>query len=305
MKKIILVSLLVLFILGCATFEIPKFRQTKQISVGRGIKMEFMQNMPPPEIKGPFKVSLGFTNNNQVGITGTLSIIDSTPYEGFNPVTREVYLEPAFIEYSEEVDPQTGEARIKSFFPSTKSEDFGRVEYENVLPGATTQFIAEFDFYYSSTFNTPICVSSFGSRTVTCPPQESISGSRLGLENQFSPITASITKIVGGSTPGEASLDLEITLNNVGGGDIRGNEVLIATVDEVGEGISLDCRYQNAVPSSGNQFEIRLEKNQAKINCFADVSFAGDLALYNIYLTLSYPYRLVTNTGILKMNPTR
>ena len=301
MKKIIFLALLLILIAGC--IEIPKFTQTKKISVGRGIIMEFMPNQPPAEIKGPFLVGLKFTNNNPVEITGTLSLRDVTPYEGFEDITEQVYLEPALVESSE--DPQTGESKIKSFSPSIKFEPFDKIEYKNVLPGATTQFIAEFDFDYSSTINTPICAASFEARTVTCPAQETISGSRLGLENQFAPITASITKKVTSSTPGQALLELEITLNNAGEGEIKGNEFLIATVDAVGEGAQLTCNSLNAVSSNGNQFELTLEKNQAKINCFADLSFAGDLAVYNAYITLSYPYRLIAKTGSIKVNPTQ
>lgn len=300
MKKIFFLVLILLFILGCTI--VPKFKPTKELAVGRGIRMEFVPNMPPSEVKGPFRVGLKFTNNNPIEITGTLNLRDVTTYEGFDTVNQQVYLESALLEYAEP-DPRTGELKIKSFAPSTKFEDFGRIEYKEVLPGATTQFIAELDFDYSSTLNAQFCIGSFGARTVSCPAQETLSGARLGLENQFSPITATINKRVTSTTPGEALLELEIALNNVGGGEIRGNEFVIASIDAIGDGITLDCNSLNAISSNGNQFELMLENNKAKINCFADVSFAGDLAVYNVYATLNYPYRLVAKTGSIKVNP--
>lgn len=295
--KILLLSLILLFILGCS-LQLPTFKQTKELAVGRGIRMEFQQNQPPSEIKGPFRVALKFTNNNPFEIIGTLNLRDITTAKGFEDVTQQIYLEPAIVEYSDAPDSQTGEFKIKSFTPSTKPEDFGTVKYENVLPGTTTQFIAEFDFDYSSTLNSQLCVASFSSRQITCPNQETISSP----ENQFSPISATIIKKVSSSTPGQALLELEINLNNVGGGEIKGKNFIIATVEGIGDNFNLECTSPNAVSSSTNQFEIKLDKNNAKINCFADLSFAGDLAVYNAYITLSYPYRLVTNTGLIKLS---
>lgn len=301
MKKIFLLVLLI-FILGCAAIPgLPKYKPTKELAVGRGIRMEFMQNMPPSEIKGPFRVALKFTNNNPFNIVGTLSLRDITTAKGFEDVTQQVYLEPAIVEYSDVPDPKTGEFKIKSFMPIQIPLDFGTVRYENVLPGTTTQFIAEFDFDYSSTLNSQLCVASFGSRQITCPDQEIFSSARLGLENQFSPISATITKKVTSSTPGQALLNLEINLNNVGGGEIKANNFLIAAVEGIGDNLDLQCTSPNSISSSDNQFEILLENNKATISCFADLSFAGDLAVYDAYITLSYPYRLVTNTGLIKI----
>ena len=299
MKKYFLLILFLLTI-GCATLQIPRFQQEKQISVGRGIKMEFVQNMPPSEIKGPFRVGLKFTNNNPIEITGNLNLRDVASYQGFEDINQPVYLEPALVEYSEP-DQRTGEPVIKSYTPSSKFEDFGTIKYVDILQGATTQFIAEFNFDYTSNLNAPICIASFGSRTISCPTNEIISGSRLGLENQFAPIVTSVTKKASSSTPGQALLELEINLDNVGGGELKGSDFLIANINLIGDGTELSCNSQNAVSSSGNQFEMQLTNNKARINCFADLSFAGDLSVNNLVVSLSYPYRLIANTGIIKV----
>lgn len=298
MKKYFLLFLIL--ILGCTYVNIPKFQQEKQISVGHGIKMEFMQNSPPSEIKGPFRVTLKFTNNNPLEISGNLNLRDVSPYKGFEDVNNQIYLEPAIVEYADEPNQQ-GEIQIKSYTPSIKFEDFGITNYEEVLPGATTQFIAEFNFDYTSNLQSQICIASFGSRTVSCPTTQTLSGRLLGSENTFAPITASVTKRVTSTTPGQALLELEIDLNNVGSGELKGSDFLIANVQLSGDNQDLSCDSPNSVSSSNNQFEIQLENNRAKINCFADVSFAGDLSINDLFISLSYPYRLIVNTGIIKV----
>ncbi|MDP4012753.1 MAG: hypothetical protein Q8R00_04080 [Candidatus Nanoarchaeia archaeon] len=304
MKKLILILLLMILLVGCV--KIPTFSKSKtQLSVGRGISMSFLPNSPPREIRGPFIVALEFINHNPKEITGTLNLRDVTPYEGFDPINIPIFLEPAIIEYSDIQDPQTREFQIKSYSPNGKIENLGRIDYRGAETGATTQFIAEFDFPYSSNFNTQLCVASFGARQVSCPQQEVISGQRLGFENEFAPITASVKKTATSTTPGQALINLEVELRNVGGGEIKGSEFLMAELDMIGEGINFECSSINAVQQSGNSFDIQLDANKAIIDCFADVSFAGDLGIYNLYITLSYPYRLVTNTGVIKVQPTR
>lgn len=297
MKKIILLAITLIFLVGC--ISLPQFAPKKQLVVGSGIKMEF--DPAPREITGPFRLGLKFTNNNPSAITGNLLLRDITTLKGFDDISQSVYLEPALIEYSDEPDPRTGEQVVKLSSPSVKYEDFGTIEYEEIVAGATAQFLAEFNFDYTSNLRTQICVSSFGSRTVSCPENEMFSGNKLGLENQFAPIVASVTKTAKSRIPGQALLELNVELNNIGGGELDENDILLANVDLVGDGVDLRCDSSNAVSSSGNQFEIRLQDNRAKINCFADVSFVGDLTVNDLFLSLSYPYKLKANTGAIKV----
>lgn len=295
MKKIILLTIILIFLVGC--ISLPQLTPKKQLVVGSGIKMEFDQS--PREITGPFRLGLKFTNNNPSGITGNLLLRDVTTLKGFEDISKSIYLEPALVEYSDEPDPKTGAPIVKLFQPSVNYEDFGTIEYEEILAGASTQFLAEFNFDYTSNLQTQVCVSSFGSRTVSCPENEIFSGSKIGLENQFAPIVASVTKIAKSRTPGQALLELNIDLNNLGGGELDENDLLLTSIDLVGS--DLRCDSTNAVSSSGNQFEIKLQNNKAKINCFADVSFVGDLMINDLFLYLSYPYKLKASTGAIKV----
>lgn len=297
MKKIIILTIVLIFLVGC--ISLPQLTPKKQLVVGHGIKMEF--DPAPKEIAGPFRLGLKFTNNNPSAVTGNLILRDITTLKGFDDISQSIYLEPALIEYSDEPDPKTGEQVIKLSSPSIKYEDFGTIEYEDTASGSTTQFLAEFNFDYTSNLQSQICIASFGSRTISCPTSQTFSGRLLGPENTFAPITTTVTKRVTSTTPGQALLDLEINLNNVGSGELEENDFVIASVDIVGEGVDLRCDSSNEISSSGNQFELKLQDNRAKINCFADVSFVGDLTVNDLFISLSYPYSLKANTGAIKV----
>lgn len=310
MKRGLFVLLVIgmIFVVGCSQIDFGRFdpfgrggdlgggiRGGRQLSVGRGLTLTFVQNMPPRELKAvdgttqSFRVGLSIVNFGEAQ-SGTLKIRDSKLTSAYGP--NIVKVDESFtIEGAEYIyDPRTG--RLTGSYPFGRDEPpltFGPFSYTNIRGSDTTIITATLEIpSYSAEISPIICIPGRSGLNVC-----SIAGpvNLRGSDKKADTIPVSVTRINKNIAILEDGIELtlDIELKNLGGGEIEDGRISSFNVDLGGRGM-------RCFPTS----EIRLDKSgRASVTCISTLLIDPDQSFVEFPLRISYsfPYKLTVNSG--------
>ena len=284
--------LLTFIVSACANYQNP-FQKKEKEEVGRGIKLSFASNTIPDVIYvgRNFPLSVVIENYGK-SVSGELLIYDQID-GGIEVESIAVTLEEAGF-----VPDTLGRIRGK-IVPDRKSYPDERMlaQYNegDFFEGARANIHAELKIdRYSFNEKFPLCIKEEDVQGVPCSNNEIETFS--DMKNQFRDITYSpvtITRIEKTVTPlgdNEYFISLDITLENVGGGEIINSEVgddltvkgnAISTPNVIFGSVSLEC---------SPRYEVVFVNNKAVLNCAGTTVLGEGQEYVEKIIEISYDY---------------
>ena len=288
--------LLTFIVSSCANYQNP-FQKKEKEEVGRGLKLGFESNTIPDVIYAEQEFPLSvLIENYGPAIEGILMIYDQI--DGNDVAFQQSFTIPG----ADVVEDNLGRIRGK-IVPGRISvpRDEKRVSYkkENLFDGARANIHAELRINnYGVEEKFPLCIKEEEVQGVPCLNNE--------IENfadaktQYRPVTYSpvtIERVEKTITPlgrGEYFINLDITLNNVGGGEIAADSVelleegefkskdnIIKTPSVVFGGQSLRCSPQS---------EVVFVDNKAVLNCVGTTNLEAGQEYVERQTEISYAF---------------
>jgi len=316
----LILFIVVMLINSCASMDYFKKGGTgleeKEISVKgpkRGVVIDFIDGKPGNVIYGNSVVGLGIANYGQNIENVRLNVWDTNKeLKGFNGVVdMSVPLKSAIFDKGEFSGPGITKYNLDIF------------NYQNVVKGSKTQFIAEIEYDYQSNVQTNFCITNpDGEKAESCDLQETLSGERLSHGAKLDPITiTNIKKDIVGYGPTDVSLTLDISISNMGGGKIM-NQFSDEKKDiikfDVYSDYEMNCNSENLVdvtynvgdfgevfvPDEGElmlPFNLELDNGKAIVTCTTVVPIDSPLKNMGAKVIIDYGYKYTTSTGEIEI----
>jgi len=305
MKRGLIVLLIIgiVFVVGCSQINRGNFDPFggggfrpggRELSVGRGLTLSLVQNMPPREIKAvdgttqPFRVGISIVNFGEAQ-SGTLKIRDNKlpSVYGANVVKAD---DSFSIEGAEYVYDERG--RLTVYYPFGRDEPpfiYGPFYYTNIEGNDNTIITATLDIpSYSAEISPSICIPGRSGLNV-CSIAGNVNLRSSDQKSDSVPVSITrITKSVAILEDG-VELTLDIDLKNLGGGEIEDGRITSFNVD-------LGGRSMRCFPTSG----IKLDRGgKASVTCISTILIDPDQSFVEFPLRISYsfPYKLTVNSG--------
>jgi len=293
LRLALFLALLVFIVSACANYQNP-FQKREKEEVGRGIRLSFAPNTIPDIIYvgRDFPLSVVIENYGKE-IDGTLLIYDQ--------IEGGVDVEPigVSLERANYVPDTLGRIRGK-IVPDRKiypeQRQLARYTKEEFFEGARANIHAELRIdRYSFDEKFPLCLKEENVQGVPCSNNEIETFGEM--RNQFRPITYSpvtisrVEKAISPLGDGEYFISLDITLSNVGGGEIISSSVAadefrvkddaIATPTVSFGRVSLECSPRE---------EIVFVNNKATLNCAGTTRLAEGQEYVEKITQISYDF---------------
>ena len=297
LKLALILVLLTFIVSSCANYQNP-FQKREKEEVGRGLKLSFEQNTIPDIIYAGQEFPLSvLIENYGPEIEGTIRIYDQI--DGNDVEETQSFTIPG----ADFVEDNLGKIRGK-VVPGRISfpRDEKRVSYkqENLFDGARANIHAELTIgNYEVSEKFPLCIKEEDVEGVPCSNNEIETFA--DAKTQYRPVTYSpmtIERVEKTITPlgkNEYFINLDITLNNVGGGEIISGEVdnslgdsefkvknnVIKTPSIVFGGQNLRCSPQS---------EVVFVDNKAVLNCVGTTGLESGQEYVERQTEISYAF---------------
>ena len=276
-KGLIFLLFVVVLLAGCSALY-SKFKgPTQEKQLPRGIAINFIDGFPPNKIvEGQqFNVKTNIINYGAKSTGVDVGLSDSIG-ESYAGVPGDE---------SDSVPLEGNEGLSQAGFDS-QEVSFGPYRYDNVEEGMSATFIATASFKYDYKSAAILCVNGYNSKIKKCKDSEIITGSLLGLDALKSPIA--VTKIGKSSSvveDGSASILMDITISNVGSGELEDDEL---NVDVSSGDFTVECAKKKI------QFKNSKEKT---ITCTATGKVESEFLQSPLVISYDYNYRVTNEYG--------